>query len=194
MLPSARSTLVFSEVPRSIHLVGNRPVVTYTEEQFDEAVHEAFKRGGEEVRRELEPKLLEAKADVKTATQGAFSQLLDRHDESLSQMRVLLPRLIAEATARVVGALPIDAAFVRSVANDLLADVAPGADTVEVQFSPADLAKVDGFDKELRHRFQNLRLVENDELKPGDCLVKTRFGVMDGRMSSKLKSVEGLLS
>ena len=167
MVPSARSTLVFSEVPRSIHLVGKRPVVTYTEEQFDEAVHEAFKRGGEEVRRELEPKLTEAKADLKTTTQGAFSRLVERHDESLSQMRVLLPRLIAEATARVVGALPIDAAFVRSVANDLLADVAPGAEAVEVQLSPEDLVKVEGFDQEL---------------------------IMDGRMSSKLKSVEGLLS
>jgi len=194
MVPSARSKLVFSQPPRSIYLVGKRPVVTYTEEQFDEAVHEAYRRGGDEVRAELEPKLQAAKAEMKSATQGALSQLVERHDESLTQMRTLLPRLIAEATARVVGSLPIDAEFVRSVANDLLADVAPGADAVEVQLCPADLSKVSGMDQELRHKFPSLRMVGNDELKPGDCLVKTRFGVMDGRLSSKLKSVEGLLS
>ena len=93
-----------------------------------------------------------------------------------------------------MGALPIDGAFVRSVANDLLADITPGSEPVEVQLCPLDLGKVGDFTQELRHKFPMLRLVGNDELSPGDCLVKTRFGVTDGRMSSKLHAIEGLLS
>ena len=194
MPPSARSSLVFTQIPRSIHLVGKRPVITYTEEQFDAAVDNAYKKGRDDLRRELEPKLNAAKEDFKSVTQGALSKLLDRHDDSLNQIRALLPKLIAEATARVVGALPIDGAFVRSVANDLLADITPGTEPVEVQLCPLDLGKVGDFAQELRHKFPTLRLVGNDELSSGDCLVKTRFGVTDGRMSSKLQSIEGLLS
>jgi flagellar assembly protein FliH len=109
-------------------------------------------------------------------------------------MRSLLPQLVTEATARVVAGLPVDAVFVRNVVDDLLNDVAPGAENVEVQLCAEDVAKVSGFDQELRHKFPTLRVVENKDIKPGDCLVKTRFGVLDGRISSKLKAVEGLLT
>ncbi len=194
MSQAARSTLVFSCPPKSIHLVGQAPVVTYTSAQLDQAVQEAYKSGGEDARRATEAELAKARTDASGVINGALSKVVERHTESLAQMRALLPRLVSEATARVIAGIPVDSAFVRSVVNDLLEDVAPGAENVEIQLCAADEAKVAGFDKELRHKFPTLRLVENNDLAPGDCLVKTRFGVLDGRMSSKLKAVEGLLS
>lgn len=194
MSAAARSTLVFSQPPRSIHLVGQAPVVTYTSEEFDKAVKEAYEKGAEETRKSLEAESGKSREGVKFAAEGALSKLADRHSEALSMMRSLVPNLVTEATARVVAGLPVDAEFVRRVVDDLLNDVAPGAENVEVQLCAEDVAKVAGFDQELRHKFPTLRVVENRDIKPGDCLVKTRFGVLDGRISSKMKAVESLLT
>lgn len=194
MSAAARSTLVFSQPPRSIHLVGHAPVISYTSEEFDRAVKDAYERGAEETRRSLESQIQKTQEQAKVTAEGALSKVVERHSEALSMMRSLVPSLVTEATARVVAGLPVDAEFVRRVVDDLLNDVAPGAENVEVQLCAEDVAKVSGFDQELRHKFPTLRVVENKDIKPGDCLVKTRFGVLDGRITSKLKAVEGLLT
>jgi flagellar assembly protein FliH len=40
-----------------------------------------------------------------------------------------------------------------------------------------------------RVHFTNLRVTIDDTLSPGDCLVRSRFGVTDARASSKLESL-----
>jgi len=194
MASASRSTLVFSEVPKSIHLLGQAPIITYSSGEYDKAVNEAYHRGVEESRNALEAEIIRVSAEAEAANSGALSKLAERHEQAVSQMRALLPRLVVDATERVVSGIPVDAAFVKAVVNDLLNDVAPGAENVEIQLCPEDAEKVAGFDQELRHKFPTLQLIENKDIAPGDCLVKTRFGVLDGRMASKLKAVEGLLS
>jgi len=194
MASASRSTLVFSQVPKSIHLLGQAPVITYSSGEYDRAVNEAYHRGVEESRNALEAEIIRVSAEAEAANSGALSRLAERHEQAVSQMRALLPRLVVDATERVVSGIPVDATFVKAVVNDLLNDVAPGAENVEIQLCPEDAAKVVGFDQELRHKFPTLQLIENKDIASGDCLVKTRFGVLDGRMASKLKAVEGLLS
>jgi flagellar assembly protein FliH len=191
---AARSTIAFSEPLRFIGLPGQANTLTYTAAEVDEAIHGAYDRGFSEAKAATEAELIKLRADAKAVIDGAFSKVVERHEYALDQIRMLLPRLVSEATARVIAGVEVSSELVRAVVNDLLGDVTPGSDTVEVQLCPADLAKVTGFDQELRHKFPNIHLTENRELQPKDCVVKTRFGVLDGRLESKLKSIEGLLS
>ena len=191
---AARSTIAFSEPLRFIGLPGQANTLTYTAGEVDEAIHGAYERGLEEARAASSAELTKLRADAEAVIHGAFSKITERHEYALTQIRALLPKLVSEATARVIAGVEVDGALVRSVVNDLLGDVTPGPDAVEVQLCPADLARVAGFDQELRHKFPNIHLTENRELQPKDCVVKTRFGVLDGRVASKLKSVEGILS
>jgi flagellar assembly protein FliH len=191
---AARSTIAFTEPLRFIGLPGQVNNITYTADQLDEAVHGAYQRGVSEARDAAAAELTKLRTDAKAVINGAFSAVTERHEYALDQIRALLPRLVSEATARVIAGVEVSGELVRSIVNDLLGDVTPGADTVEVQLCPADLARVNGFDQELRHKFPNIHLTENRELQSKDCIVKTRFGVLDGRVASKLKSVEGLLS
>jgi flagellar assembly protein FliH len=190
----ARSTIAFSQPVKFIGLPGQASTLTYTATEVDEAIHGAYARGREDARAASDAELSKLRADAKAVIDGAFSKVSERHEYALGQIRALLPKLVSEATARVVAGVEVSAELVRSVVHDLLGDVTPGADAVEVQLCPADLARVAGFDQELRHKFPNIHLTENRELQPKDCVVKTRFGVLDGRVTSKLKSVEGLLS
>jgi flagellar assembly protein FliH len=191
---AARSSIAFSQPPKFIGLPGQANTLTYSANQLDQAVEAAYNRGSMEARGAAEAETTKLRAEAKAVIEGALSKVSEQHQYALAQMRALLPKLVSEATARVVAGVEVDGELVRSVVNDLLGDVTPGSDAVEVQLCPADLAKVVGFDQELRHKFPNIHLTENRELQPKDCVVKTRFGVLDGRIASKLKSVEGLLS
>lgn len=190
----ARSTIAFTEPLRFIGLPGQVNSITYTVDELDEAARGAYQRGLSEAKEAAEAELSKLRADAKAVIDGALSKVSERHEYALDQIRALLPRLVSEAAARVIAGVEVSGELVRSVVNDLLGDVTPGSDTVEVQLCPSDLARVTGFDQELRHKFPNIHLTENRELQSKDCVVKTRFGVLDGRVASKLKSVEGLLS
>lgn len=191
---AARSTIAFSEPLRFIGLPGQPNTLTFTAAELDAAVKGAYERGVSETKAALDAELTKLRADSKALVEGAFSKISERYEIETAQIRALLPRLVSEATSRVIAGVQVDAEIIKSVVKDLLGDVTPGADAVEVQLCPADLARVTGFDQELRHKFPNIHLTENRELQPKDCVVKTRFGVLDGRVSSKLKSLEGLLS
>jgi flagellar assembly protein FliH len=191
---AARTTIAFTEPLRFIGLPGQVNSLSYTAGEVDEAVRDAYDRGFSEAKAASVAELTRLRSSAEAVIDGAFSKVTERHEDALAQIRALLPKLVSEATARVIAGVKVDGDLVRSVVNDLLEDVAPGADTVEVQLCPGDLSKVTGFDQDLRHKFPNIHLTENRELKPKDCVVKTRFGVLDGRVASKLKSVEALLS
>jgi flagellar assembly protein FliH len=190
----ARTTIAFTEPVRFIGLPGQAAALTYTAGEVDEAIHGAYARGLDDAKAASEAELLKLRTDAKAVIDGAFSKVSERHEYALNQIRALLPKLVSEATARVVAGVEVSAELIRGIVNDLLGDVTPGTDAVEVQLNPADLVRVAGFDQELRHKFPNIHLTENRELQSKDCVVKTRFGVLDGRIASKLKSVEGLLS
>jgi flagellar assembly protein FliH len=191
---AARSTIAFSEPLRFIGLPGQANTLTYTAAEVDEAIHGAYQRGLDEAQAASSAELIKLRADARAVIDGAFSRIAERHEDALAQIRALLPKLVSEATGRVIAGVEVSGELVRSVVKDLLEDVTPGPDTVEVQLCPSDLARVEGFDQELRHKFPNVHLTGNRELQPKDCIVKTRFGVLDGRVASKLQSVEGLLS
>jgi flagellar assembly protein FliH len=95
---------------------------------------------------------------------------------------------------RVVSGIVWEEAAVKGVVNDLLAEVAPGAENVEVQLCRTDLARMEKFQPQMRQKFPTLQFAVNDELSTGDCMVRTRFGVLDGRLSTKIQAVAGLLT
>jgi flagellar assembly protein FliH len=95
---------------------------------------------------------------------------------------------------RIVGSFEWDDAAIKGVVSDLLAEVAPGSENVEVQLCRVDMARVEQFQNQLRQKFPSLRFAVNDDLVSGDCMVKTKFGMLDGRVATKINAVGGLLT
>ncbi len=47
-----------------------------------------------------------------------------------------------------------------------------------------------GDEDKLGTEYPNVNFVEDETLNPGDCKVQSRFGILDGRVSTKLKRIE----
>jgi flagellar assembly protein FliH len=156
----------------------------------EEARHEA----SDAVTQAYDEQIARLKTDVSAIVERILSGVVEKHGEALEQMRGLLPSLVQEAMTRVVSGIQWEENAIRGVVQDLLTEVAPGAENVEVQLCRADLARMEKFQPQMRQKFPTLQFSENDELAPGDCMVRTRFGVLDGRLGTKIRAVAGLLS
>ena len=178
---------------KALFLAGTKPLPTFTEEELAAAKREAYQRGSEEASRLIEGQMLEQRAEILHLQSETFAAVARQHAALVQQLRDVLPELAMEAVARILATTEIDREAVMRICRDLLCEIAPGREQVEVQLSPGDLGLIAGYEEGFRERHPEIVFRADPELKPGDSIVRSRFGVVDGRLATKLRIVEGFL-
>lgn len=189
-----KASLSFIAPLKSVHRAGEGKLPRFSAEDMVRAREEAREEASEAVTLAYDDQITRLKSDVSAIVERILSEMVHRHGEALDQVRSLLPALVKEAVTRVVSGVVWEDEAVKGVVNDLLAEVAPGADMVEVQLCRVDLARMEKFQPQMRQKFPTLQFSVNDELGTGDCVVRTRFGVLDGRLATKIEAVASLLA
>lgn len=178
---------------RAVWLAGTRPRPTFSEEQLEAAKREAYQRGAEEATRLLERQMLEQREEMLHLQSRTFSALAQQQAKLAAQLEAILPELVLEAAGRVLAGANIDRDAVLAIARDLLGELGPEREPVDVRLSPRDLELLAGYEEGFREKYPQISFVADPELKPGDCMVRSRFGVIDGRIATKLRALEGML-
>ncbi len=178
---------------KALFLAGTKPRPTFTEEELAAAKREAYQRGSEEASRLIEGQMLEQRAEILHLQSETFAAVARQHAALVQQLRDVLPELAMEAVARILATTGIDREAVMRICRDLLCEIAPGREQVEVLLSPGDLGLIAGYEEGFRERHPEIVFRADPELKPGDCIIRSRFGVVDGRLATKLRIVEGFL-
>jgi flagellar assembly protein FliH len=189
-----KASLSFINPLKSVYLAGQGTIPRFSAEDMSRARQEARQETSEAVSQAYDEQVTKLKADVSAIVERILSGMVQKHEDALEQVRTLLPDLVREAMSRVVSGITWEENAIKGVVVDLLAEVAPGAENVEVQLCRVDLARLEKFQPQMRQKFPTLQFSVNDELGSGDCIVKTRFGVLDGRISTKIQSVASLLT
>ncbi len=182
----------FSAPLKTIVLAGTKPPAIFTQEDLDAARREGYHRGAEETSRTLERQLVEQRAELVHLQSDTFTALLAQQAAMFDQLRTVLPELTMEAVARVLGGVQWDRAAIGRIVDDLLGELAPNGEPLEVQLNPADLELISGYEENLREKFPTIAFRANADLQPGDGVVRSRFGAIDGRLSTKFRSVEAM--
>ena len=188
----APQVIHFSAPVKAIFLAGTKPSPTFTGEELEAVRREGYHRGAEETARTLERQLVEQRAELVHLQSETFVALERQQAALLEQMRLLLPELVMEGIARILGGTEPDRAGVIRIVDDLLGEFSPGGETIEVQLHPADLAMISGYEEKLREKFPAIAFRASAELQPGDGVVRSRFGVIDGRLGTKFRAVEAM--
>jgi flagellar biosynthesis/type III secretory pathway protein FliH len=55
------------------------------------------------------------------------------------------------------------------------------------------LKLIESFQAGFRERYPQIEFRADPDLQPGDCVVTSRFGALDGRLATKLRSIDRLL-
>ncbi len=145
--------------------------------------------GGEIARSFANQQLVEFRAEVQALQEGLFEKLARVEPELLEQLRATLPGLAIEMSRRLLAGYEPSADQVRALCEDTLAQIYPEKAQLEVLLSPRDSALLDEVSGEWKGQYPGLRVTTDPSLGPGDCQVRSRFGLADARRKVKLETL-----
>ncbi|MEI8292726.1 MAG: FliH/SctL family protein [bacterium] len=194
MNPQAK--IDFTAAPIGITISRGLPVMVEEEvdnsvslEDHEAACQEAYNSGFQDATDALTRQIAEQRAEVAQLQDSVFKSIAAQSETLVNEVHQILPDLILEVTHRVLAGFKPDVDHVRNIISETLAEVAPGSTDVEIRLHPHDLALVRGMDTELDQKYPGLKFIGDPELAPGDCLAKSRFGMIDARLLTKLQNV-----
>ncbi len=148
-----------------------------------------FQEGGDAARAFSNEQLVELRSEVQRLQSGLFRQLTDAHQDAVKQVRAALPELAVEVGKRLLAGFVPPPELVETLCRETLDHLYPERSGLELVVGPRDASVLERLVPAWSAHFPELRITIDDTLNPGDCLVRSRFGVTDARASAK---IEGL--
>ncbi|MCX7712311.1 MAG: FliH/SctL family protein [Chthoniobacterales bacterium] len=185
-------TIRFKTPPKAVLLARspNEEQMAFIQQQIEQAREEGRRQGREEVMAILNAQILEQRSQFAHLQENTFRSITAAHAELCEQLRKALPLLALEVARRVLGGIELDRTIIHTVAAETLQELAPGTPDVELRLCPLDYELVRNIEREFNHIYPNLRIVSDPELRPGDCIARSHFGTIDGRLETKLQSIQ----
>ncbi len=178
----------FPVAPRTIEIVGTPgPGRIFSQQEYEAGCSEARQRGADDAMEMMERQMLELRADVLHLQSRTFTELAAAHAAVIAQFRALLPELVTEAASRVLAVTPLSRDTVLKIVDEMLRNIEPGSPELEVRLASSDLESIAGHDADFRERHPAIIFRADPDLKPGDCIVQSRFGMLDGTIWTKLQ-------
>lgn len=148
-----------------------------------------YQEGGDAARDFSNQQIVDLRSEMQTLQAGLLQRLAAAHDQLNEQVRAALPALAVEIGQRLLAGFVPPPELVEQLCREALDQLYPERDGLELVVGPRDAAVLERLVPAWRVHFTNLRVTIDDTLNPGDCLVRSRFGVTDARASSKLEGL-----
>ena len=160
-----------------------------TLEEHEVACDAAYRKGFQDANESLTQQILEQRLEVSQLQDVLFKSLAEQSSTLAQQVSQILPELVMDIARRVMVGMEPDHATVKRIVEETLSEIAPGSADVEVMLHPNDLALVSGIEKDFDQKYPGIKLSSDPELIPGDCRARSRFGMIDARIFTKLQNV-----
>ena len=157
-------------------------------------VDASYRRGYDEASSQYNQQILDFRSEVNDIREGTFSALEERFGTVLKEARDALVTLTYECVARTLGGIKISSEIVHSIVSSVIEESGLDEERMEIRLNPKDLDLLTEFESELRSKHPRLEFVTDETLKRGDCLLNSRFGKVDGLLSTKLDRLKDGLS
>ena len=167
-------------------------------ERIGAAVYQAdidgsYRKGYDEASSQYNQQILDFRSEVNALREGTFSALEEKFSVILKEARDALVTLTHECVVRTLGGLEIGSEMVLSIVNSVIEESGLDEERMEIRLHPKDLELLTEFERELKSKHPRLEFTADETLSQGDCLLSSRFGKVDGLLSTKMDRLkEGL--
>lgn len=188
------TSLIAFDRPLSSAALRNQQGRFLTEKEIAALTQEAYHRGGDDARAATDQQIVEMRSGLEGLRDGAFSKLTAVEKQFQSQLHHALPSLTVEIARRLLAGYEPDADAVDRICRETLEELFPERENLEVSLSPRDHALLTNLSPDWLTRYPGLRITSDNSLKTGDCLVRSRFGLTDARLQTKLGALQHALT
>jgi flagellar assembly protein FliH len=133
--------------------------------------------------------MVEFRADVEQLNDSVFTKLAGIEGTLTSQLRDALPGLAIEIARRLLAGYEPPPEIISRLCEEALTELFPERDNLELVISPRDAEFLKSLNPDWIARYPGLRITVEASLTPGDCQVRSRFGLTDARQQTKLSAL-----
>jgi flagellar assembly protein FliH len=162
----------------------------YGEAELAERAEQAYRRGVDAARAAADQQMVEFRADMGNLSEGVLKKLAAIEPSMLSQLREALPGLALEIARRLLAGFEPPPEIIERFCREALDQLFPEREGLELALCPRDAEQLNLINPDWLQRYPGLRVRADAGLAPGDCLVRSRFGLTDGRQQAKLAALE----
>jgi flagellar biosynthesis/type III secretory pathway protein FliH len=153
----------------------------------ESAAYEKGRRDAEEATRR---QIVQARAEMKQLQDQVLKSLQDKYAQLAEELDSALPDLVLAIVNKVWNGLTLSREDILRSIDAALAEVGSDVKGLHLRLAPADAALLQ--EKEaFQQRYPDLTLSTDAQLKSGDVVVESRFGIVDSRVATRLSKVEG---
>jgi flagellar assembly protein FliH len=150
----------------------------------------AYRRGVDATRALADQQMVELRAEIEELADGVFKKISGAEATIAAQLRDTLPALALDIARRLLAGYEPPPEIVGRICEEALAELFPERENLEISVSPRDAALLEKLNPAWMSRFPGLRIRSEPTLVPGDCQVRSRFGLTDARLETKLRTLE----
>ena len=167
---------------------------TLTEAELAELREQARREGAEDTRRFADAQMVEMRSEVQQLNESLFEALRQAETRLTEQVRAALPGLAVEIGRRLLAGWEPPIEVVAKVCREALDELFPETSGLELVLAARDAELLERLNPGWLREFPGLKIVVDPNLHAGDCLVRSRFGVVDARGSTRLNALQDSLA
>jgi flagellar assembly protein FliH len=160
-----------------------------TESELSAREDTAYHRGIDAARALADQQMVEFRHDMEQLGSGIFAKLPHLEPVLLGQLRDALPLLAMDIAQRLLAGYEPPAEVVSKLCAEALSELFPERENLELSVSLRDAALLEKIQPDWLSRYPGLRICPDATLKVGDCVVRSRFGLTDARLETKLAAM-----
>ena len=152
----------------------------------EKAIDEAYRKGYDEASAQYTEQIVEFRAEVNALRENTFSLLEEKFAKIQAEAREALMSLVFQGVARALGGFEMTQEAVLAIVETIIDESGLNEEKMEIRIHSSDLKLLEEIEPQLKARHPGLGFVNDDTLNRGDCVLSSRFGKVDGLMSTKL--------
>jgi flagellar assembly protein FliH len=160
-----------------------------TESELTARTQEAYRRGVDDARAAADQQMVELRVDMEQLSDGVLKKLSELEPGLLAQLRSALPSLALDLARRLLAGYEPPPEVVSRLCEETLGEIFPERENLELVVSPKDAEFLQRLKPDWIQRYPGLRITAEPALAPGDCQVRSRFGLTDARQQTKLAAL-----
>lgn len=185
----AFSNLIAFDRPLANAAIPGRAGRFCTEAELAALAEESYRRGVDATRALADQQMVESRTDIAQLSEGVLGKLSGLESSLLAQLQEAMPGLAVELARRLLAGYEPSPETTSRLCEEVLQELFPERENLELAVSAADAALLEKVSPEWMARYPGLRVRIEPSFQPGDCQVKSRFGLTDGRRQTKLQAL-----
>lgn len=190
----AHTTLIPFDRPLTGTVTAGRAGRLYTESEYNAHGEACYRRGVDAARALADQQMVDIRSEVANLSSGVLAKLSALEPALTKQLRDALPALAVDIAKHLLAGYEPPVETIDRLCRDALEQLFPERENLELILCPRDTELLNQLSPGWLERYPGLKIRSDLTLAPGDCQVRSRFGLTDARQQTKLEALARALA